>query len=56
MIIYLLMDEATGIIYPSMSAAAEAVGGKIAMISSCVNGNCKTAYGRVFKRVEEEVF
>ena len=44
-------DLTTGIEYPSMSAAAEAVGGKIAMISACANGNIKSAYGHIFIRL-----
>lgn len=44
-------DLTTGIEYPSMSAAADAIGGKIAMISACANGNIKSAYGHIFIRL-----
>ena len=44
-------DVTTGIEYPSMSAAADAIGGKVAMISLCANGECKTAYGHKFIRL-----
>lgn len=44
-------DLTTGVEYPSMSSAANAVGGKIAMISACANGSIKSAYGHVFVRI-----